>query len=600
MKLIGFKIQSIKSIKDTDWCHLSDHDNITVFAGQNEAGKSAILEGLNFFRNGSNPEFERLSRRSDDTHPYVECEFKLEKEDIQGGPDIINILAKLNTIRLYRGDVTKDDYAEIKISSETAENIEAEIQKLLKISQEEGVKKAVPRKSEPVEEISTGVITDSAAPDPSPEPQWDLEGFKKMICQYLLDHLPEFIYYDSFKGLLPGITTLGKINEIQAVKDFEKVFDIKFEELANLTIQARSAKILEINNSATVDLNEYWSQKFSDDIEDKYQYSINFHLNKTTPDESDVEFMIHRNDGTPLFIEQKSKGFQWFSSFTLRLKSLGVDVKKGQKYLILIDEPGQGLHEKAQTNVKDFLENLQEGGMQIIYTTHNPSLIGVVDQEILRIRLVFQTRSEGTKIKNITQYSSIKGSQDALSPIITAMGINSVNQILDRTVPCVVLEGITDHYYLTAIKKILSIAENYSFIPAVGVPNIRPLVSILIGWGANFKAVFDDGAGEKIYNNFSKFLYPDDPDSLKKHIMKLDGFEGIEDLFSVTDFDKYVMGTRRKVRTIKNSAIAKTKNKELIARLFLEKVSTVPKNVLLSNETKQNFQKIFTWLKKSA
>ena len=41
MKLKTFRIKNIKSIIDSGVCHLAS-DNITIFAGQNESGKSAV------------------------------------------------------------------------------------------------------------------------------------------------------------------------------------------------------------------------------------------------------------------------------------------------------------------------------------------------------------------------------------------------------------------------------------------------------------------------------------------------------------------------------------------------------------------------------
>ena len=590
MKLIGFKIKNVKSIKDTGWCHLSDHDNITVFAGQNEAGKSAILEGLNFFRNGANPEFERLSKRNDGTFPYVECEFQIEDNDLEADPDVANIVGKFGRVKLSRGDETKPDYEQIQLSSETLESVNIEIEKAI----EQVSKKTDTEPSK--DDESTG----EAEPAPSAEPDTDRDSYKQVVLQHFINHLPEFIYYDSFNSYLPGTIKLEEIASSQAVKDFENVFNIHFNDLISLNPQARGSKILDLNNNATADLNEYWTQKLSDAINDiggKYQYTINFNFKEETPTASVIEFMIHRNDNTPLFIEQKSKGFQWYSAFNLRLKALGVDAKNASKYLILIDEPGQGLHEKAQSSVKSVLEELQSKGLQILYTTHNPCLIGVNDQEILRIRLVYQLLPEGTKISNISQYSSTNGSKDALSPVISAMGINSVGQLLDRTERCVALEGITDHYYLTAMKELLNIKDSYSLIPAVGVPNIRPLVSVLIGWGTDFKVVFDDGAGKRLYADLSKYLYPNDSISLEKHIMKLDGFDGIEDLFDPSDFDTYVVGSARADKSAKNSTVAKLHKKELLARLFLEKANTQSDKITLSDATKKNFQKVFDWLK---
>jgi len=47
MKLIKFSIQNYKSVKDTGWCWLAS--DLTILAGKNESGKSAILEALQDF-----------------------------------------------------------------------------------------------------------------------------------------------------------------------------------------------------------------------------------------------------------------------------------------------------------------------------------------------------------------------------------------------------------------------------------------------------------------------------------------------------------------------------------------------------------------------
>ncbi|MYF47926.1 MAG: ATP-binding protein, partial [Candidatus Dadabacteria bacterium] len=47
MKLIKFRIQNYKSIRDSGWCYLAS--DITILAGQNESGKTAVLEALRDF-----------------------------------------------------------------------------------------------------------------------------------------------------------------------------------------------------------------------------------------------------------------------------------------------------------------------------------------------------------------------------------------------------------------------------------------------------------------------------------------------------------------------------------------------------------------------
>ena len=48
MRLIGFRIINFKSILDSGFRNLSP-DNITGFIGQNESGKTSILEALEVF-----------------------------------------------------------------------------------------------------------------------------------------------------------------------------------------------------------------------------------------------------------------------------------------------------------------------------------------------------------------------------------------------------------------------------------------------------------------------------------------------------------------------------------------------------------------------
>ena len=51
MKLLSFNIQNYRSVIHSGWCNLA-HDNITALIGQNESGKTSILEALQSFYEG--------------------------------------------------------------------------------------------------------------------------------------------------------------------------------------------------------------------------------------------------------------------------------------------------------------------------------------------------------------------------------------------------------------------------------------------------------------------------------------------------------------------------------------------------------------------
>jgi len=73
-----FKIQNYRSIVDTDWHDLAS-DNITGLIGQNESGKTSILEALNSFYTGL---ISDDILRSDLSLPQVACSFSLTKEEL--------------------------------------------------------------------------------------------------------------------------------------------------------------------------------------------------------------------------------------------------------------------------------------------------------------------------------------------------------------------------------------------------------------------------------------------------------------------------------------------------------------------------------------
>jgi len=83
MKLLSFRIHNYRSIKDTGWQELSP-DNITGIIGQNESGKTSILEALYSFYTG------RVSEdvlRGDLTLPMVQCCFDIDPKKFD---DILN------------------------------------------------------------------------------------------------------------------------------------------------------------------------------------------------------------------------------------------------------------------------------------------------------------------------------------------------------------------------------------------------------------------------------------------------------------------------------------------------------------------------------
>jgi len=105
MKLVAFRVQNFRSVVDTGW-HALAHDNITSLIGQNESGKTSILEALKSFHDGRLIE-DML--RSDLSLPEVSCRFNFSFSDIENlidkkklDPEIRKLISTVETISLSR------------------------------------------------------------------------------------------------------------------------------------------------------------------------------------------------------------------------------------------------------------------------------------------------------------------------------------------------------------------------------------------------------------------------------------------------------------------------------------------------------------------
>jgi predicted ATP-dependent endonuclease of OLD family len=105
MQLVSFRIQNFRSIVDTGWHQLA-HDNITSLIGQNESGKTSILEALKAFHDGTLIE-DML--RSDLSLPVVSCKFNFQFAYIENhldkkrlNPEIRKLLSTIENVSLTR------------------------------------------------------------------------------------------------------------------------------------------------------------------------------------------------------------------------------------------------------------------------------------------------------------------------------------------------------------------------------------------------------------------------------------------------------------------------------------------------------------------
>lgn len=125
MRLTAFRVRNFRSIVDTGWQTISP-DNITCLIGQNESGKTSILEALKVFYSGTITE-DIL--RSDLSLPEVSCRFSIPqgwllKVTDNPGTELKELLSGLTHIELTRAWIA-DLSSVIVVSGEISQYLDS-------------------------------------------------------------------------------------------------------------------------------------------------------------------------------------------------------------------------------------------------------------------------------------------------------------------------------------------------------------------------------------------------------------------------------------------------------------------------------------------
>jgi len=284
-------------------------------------------------------------------------------------------------------------------------------------------------------------------------------------------------------------------------------------------------------------------------------------------------FLFTSGDTAETFMfSERSTGLRWFFSCFMELERSGA----AKRALILIDEPACHLHVNAQKKVLELFKSLAGDGRQIIYTTHSPYMID--PNSLSEIKVV-------TKKQYITHILDLhkarfdgESEMETLTPLARALDCDfdhNIGPSFGKT--NLIVEGITDYYYLTAMFDVLLVkAEDRPYvIPCCGADNISRLVSIMIGWGCDFKVLYDSDHKGKVASK-----------SLEKLLVETSEYDS-RIFFVSTEPDK----TIESLVSNDDTAKLRASGKELKAKRF--KTLAGKGELSPSEETCANFKRLF-------
>ncbi len=600
MWLESFRIKHYRSIVDSGLCYLSG-DNITIMAGKNESGKTAILEALEDFSYESDIREAAVPLyRPEEEKPQITVRCSLSKQELQEVFADIGVDRKVKKgtvveiVKTYPNSYSLTDDGGIGLLdpdqqadvASRAARLDADYRALLEHLDEDTSSwpaldvRNIPEARSRIENLTAqhaGKFEGEEQNEIDAEASSLLEQLTGIehtsdsgsgFLQCILDgYLPNFILFSSFDDTFPSEIEISEAQDNELMQDLALISDLDIELIQSGVAAAKVAHKQRLNVKLQQEYKRFWVQDLT-----------NLYIDW---DSSKLCFFITENDNfyPP---NMRSKGKQWHLSFYVRISARS---KEDVPNIILIDEPGLYLHAKAQQDVLSRLEASAED-LQVVFSTHSPFLINV--SRLNRIRLVSRNVVDGTVISNKIH----KGADaETLTPIISAIGLDLSLGLDIAKNNNIIFEGITDYYYVLAMAKVLDyqFTAPVHWIPGTGATKTTILTSLMLGWGLDYCIVLDnDTQGkrtrQKLEREFTNVKINIVPVSETKD-------DEVEDLFTKGDFAKYVLPEKLSIGKAKNSQLFKQKDKSfdkvLLAKLFFERV--LREDISLTSTTKDHF-----------
>jgi AAA ATPase domain len=541
MKVLAFKITNFRSIVDSGWVQLSS-DGVTVLVGQNESGKTSVLQAIYSALSGTSITADDRRIGRPDPTVFIRARVNIAELDFEE-------YDKSDTVA-FCAFVNEQTSIDLKCEWPQSGKSSGMVCSLLNPDTYEKSRQQFSREKNGKKPISLIVTAPGVATSSTEEEEEEEEENEDgtplgaaEAASLIHDHIPSAILFNAETGLLPNTVEIDEKGKPSgtgsiAANNFLTIAEISLPALLVGDGRYRQNILNRANRKVSDDFSSFWSQLIGADSKLTLQCAFEHH-GITVAEKAGkpyLEFWI--SDGnTQLYPKQRSLGVRWFVSFYLQLRA---NEKNNAKAIFLLDEPGANLHAKAQGDVLKLIDQIKKD-LPIIYSTHSPQMIEY--EKLYRIRAVQRdgTQEDSPTIM-IDGHHLGSASSDTLSPILAAMGSDMSGQTVIKKSKNVLLEEISGFYYMKAFWKLCGRKEAAHFIAATGVNKLPLLANMFLGWGLDFiVAVDDDKQGREVFNQLKKDLFGDDENTARAALIKLPGCTSIEEVFTPTDFKRHIL-----------------------------------------------------------
>jgi hypothetical protein len=304
--------------------------------------------------------------------------------------------------------------------------------------------------------------------------------------------LPRFLYFAEYHRL-PAEVSIDELTRRKATGELS-VLDTIFlallelagtspEELQQIEqFEYLVAELESVSQRITRDVLEYWSQDRS--------LEVDFRCDAARPQDPppfNTGYVLrtrirNRRHNVTLSFDERSAGFIWFFSFLIWLSHIRRDATRD--YVILLDEPGLGLHARAQMDMMRFIRDQLLPTYQVIYTTHSPFMIDT--DQLDGVRTVEDVSDGDAVLGTKVGDRFLSNDQDTLFPIRAALAYDVARRAV--TAPQTILvDRPSDILYLKWFSRELQtlgrehLDPEWSLVPVGGLDSIAPFATLFAG-----------------------------------------------------------------------------------------------------------------------
>ncbi len=520
MKLKNVHVQLYRNIVDSNT--VSIDEKVTCLVGKNESGKTSFLQAL-YSLNPAYPstvkvditmDYPRWRKVRDDRSSIlgdvrpIKAEFLLEPKDINQLSSLLPISLPTDITLIAFRDYNSELHLllridEAKLAKLLIDNYKTREYSVSNIKETDSLSSLLEILSVESKSHDGRTASSKAVSEFEEEIRFaldilnnELSGEAHESVKSIMPKLFYFSEYSPLRGRIDLTDLLGKdrkhLNESeQTALALLELVGVEGKEFMETEFEVRIAELEAAANEVTRQVFDYWTQNTDLNVE--------LQGDSETVSASNGQSTVHRyvdirlNDlrhQISTNFEARSSGFQWFFSFIVAFSSFEND----PNVIILLDEPGLGLHARAQADLLKFIEERLSSTSQVIYTSHSPFTVN--PKHLDRVRLVEDLSSrENPDIGSKISEDVLSVKSDTLFPLQAALGYDLTQTLFVGSYNLIV-EGPSDLLYLMIFSNVLSsqnrtiLDERFTIVPVGGADKI-PTFAALLGAHLDFTILLD-------------------------------------------------------------------------------------------------------------